>query len=94
MALERVRKAEILAPSFDKLRMRSSDINGLHLMVRLSRFGRLTVRPWAASFFSNLVEIYDSFMLGRRLIYSASAPLPESLIMVRLSTSQYSAWVI
>ena len=27
---------------------------GLDLMVSLSRFGGLTVRPWAASFFSSL----------------------------------------
>ena len=35
--------------------MRWSDFNGLNLMVSLSRFGRLTVRPWAASFVSGLL---------------------------------------
>ncbi len=34
----------------------ASDINGLHVMGSLSRFGWLTVRPWAASFFSNLLD--------------------------------------
>jgi hypothetical protein len=52
---QKLKKAEIQAASFDKLRIRSSDFNGLGLMVRLSRFGGLTVRPWAASLFSNLL---------------------------------------
>jgi hypothetical protein len=46
-------KAEILTQSFDKLRMGSSGIKDLGLMVSLPRFGKLTMRPWAASFFSN-----------------------------------------
>jgi hypothetical protein len=48
------KKARNLASSFDKLGMRLSVFNGLDLMVSLSRFGGLTVRPWAASFFSLL----------------------------------------
>ncbi len=50
-----LKKHEIVASSFDKLRMRVGDFNGLGLMASLSRFGGLTVRPWAASFFSNLL---------------------------------------
>jgi hypothetical protein len=53
---QRLKKAESQAASFDKLRMRSSDFNGLDLMVCLSRFDGLTVRPWAASLFSNLLD--------------------------------------
>jgi hypothetical protein len=34
--------------------MRLRVVSGLALMVSLSRFGGLTVRPWATSFFSNL----------------------------------------
>jgi hypothetical protein len=45
-----LKKHEILASSFDKLRMRLRVISGLALMVSLSRFGGLTVRPWATSF--------------------------------------------
>jgi hypothetical protein len=52
-----LKKQEILAPSFDKLRMRlrqaqmrSRVFNGLALMVSLSRFVGLTVRPWVTSF--------------------------------------------
>jgi hypothetical protein len=41
--------------SFDRLSMRWSDFNGLDLRVSLSRFGALTVRPWATSFFSSLL---------------------------------------
>jgi hypothetical protein len=37
--------------SFDKLRMRLSVFNELSLMVSLSRFGGLTVRPWATALF-------------------------------------------
>src|SRR5271166_807156 len=44
----------ILASSFDRLRMRSRVFNGLILMVSLSRFGGLTVRPWATSLFQYL----------------------------------------
>jgi hypothetical protein len=51
-----LKNAEIPASSFDRLRMRWSDFNGLDLMVSLSRFGGLTVRPWAASFFSSLLR--------------------------------------
>jgi len=51
-----LKKAEIQAPSFDRLRMRASDFNGLDLMVSSSRFGGLTVRPWATSFFRSLLE--------------------------------------
>jgi hypothetical protein len=51
-----LKNAEIRASSFDKLRMSESDFNGLDLMVSLSRFGGLTVRPWAASFFSSLLD--------------------------------------
>jgi hypothetical protein len=47
----RMKKVEIQAASFDKLRMRWSDFNGLDLMVSSSRFGGLTLRPWATSFF-------------------------------------------
>ena len=36
--------------------MRSRVFNGLALMVSLSRFGGLTVSPWATSFFSILLE--------------------------------------
>jgi hypothetical protein len=43
-----LKKAEFQASSFDRLRMRASDFNELILMVSLSRFGGLTVRPWAA----------------------------------------------
>ena len=53
---QRLKKAEGQAASFDKLRTRSSDFNDLGLMVSLSRFGGLTVRPWAASLFSNLLD--------------------------------------
>jgi hypothetical protein len=45
-----LKKQEILAPSFDKLRMRLRVFNGLALMVSLSRFVGLTVRPWVTSF--------------------------------------------
>jgi hypothetical protein len=48
--------------------MRWSDFNGSDLMVSLSRFGGLTVRPWATSFFSivaiakpRLLEIADAY---------------------------------
>ncbi len=51
-----LKKHEIVASSFDKLRMRVSDFNGLDLMVSLSRFGALIVRPWAASFVSGLLK--------------------------------------
>jgi hypothetical protein len=51
-----LKKAEIQTSSFDRLRMRWSDFNGLDLMVSLSRFGGLTVGPWAASFFSGLLS--------------------------------------
>jgi hypothetical protein len=37
--------------------MSESDFNGLDLMVSLSWFGGLTVRPWAASFFSSLLDV-------------------------------------
>jgi hypothetical protein len=37
--------------------MRPSDFNGLNLMVSLSLFGGLTVRPWAAAFFSRLLAL-------------------------------------
>jgi hypothetical protein len=50
-----LKKHEILAPSFDKLRMRLRVINEFILMVSLSRFGGLTVRPWATPFFSRLI---------------------------------------
>jgi hypothetical protein len=50
-----LKKVEFHALSFDRLRRRPSDFNGLDLMVTLSRFGGLTVRPWAASFFSSLL---------------------------------------
>jgi hypothetical protein len=46
-----LKKHEILASSFDKLRMRLRVFNDLDLMVSLSRFGGLTVRPCAASLF-------------------------------------------
>jgi hypothetical protein len=52
-----LKKTEIVAPSFDKLRMRQSDFNGLDLMVGLSRFGGLTVRPRATSFCSILLSV-------------------------------------
>ena len=45
-----LKKAEIQASSFDKLRIRSSGFNDLHLMVSLSK-------PWATSFFSSLLEL-------------------------------------
>jgi hypothetical protein len=38
-SLTRPLKMEFIAPSFDKLRIRSSVCNGLHLMVRLSNDG-------------------------------------------------------
>jgi hypothetical protein len=47
-AKEAAEKNEGLASSFDRLRMRSSAFNELILMVSVSRFGGLTVRPWAA----------------------------------------------
>src|SRR5271165_7412109 len=43
---------------FEVTRMRSRVFNGLALVVSLSRFGGLTVRPWAASFFSRL-SVFD-----------------------------------
>jgi len=46
-----------LASSFDKLRMRSSDFNGLNLMVSLSNPHGELVEPWAASFFSSLLAL-------------------------------------
>jgi hypothetical protein len=57
-----LKKREIWASSFDKLRMRLSVFNELILMVSLSRFGGLTVRPWATSFFSNLLEAAHAFV--------------------------------
>ena len=53
---KRLKKTKSQAASFDKLRMRSSDFNNLDLMVSLSRSGGLTVRPWAASLFSNSLD--------------------------------------
>jgi hypothetical protein len=44
------------ASSFDKLRMTSSVIEAWRLMVSLSWFGELTMRPWATAFFSGLLE--------------------------------------
>jgi hypothetical protein len=43
-----LKKAKIQTSSFDRLRIRLSVFNALILMVSLSRFGGLTVRPWAA----------------------------------------------
>jgi hypothetical protein len=40
-------------------RMRVRDFNGLDFMASLSRFGGLTVRPWAASFFSNRLKAWE-----------------------------------
>jgi len=42
--------------AFGLLTMRVSDFNGLDLMVSLSRFDGLTVRPWAASFFNVMLK--------------------------------------
>jgi hypothetical protein len=55
-----LKNAEIPASSFDRLRMRWSDFNGLDLMVSLSRFDGLTVRPWAV--FSSLLEPVEIFV--------------------------------
>ena len=58
-----LKKAETVASSFDRLRMRLRQaqdedecIQGLRPHGALSRFGGLTVRPWATSFFSILLE--------------------------------------
>jgi hypothetical protein len=55
-------------PSVDRLRMRASDFNGLDLMVTLSRFGGLTVRPWATMFFSILLEQHASIWNADKLL--------------------------
>src|SRR5271165_1018869 len=59
-SLQAAEKLIMLASSFDKLRMRCCNIKRLHLMVSLSNHGPQPygepVEPWAACFFSHLLE--------------------------------------
>ncbi len=74
-----LKKAETEALSFDKLRMRPSDINGLDLMGSLSRFDGLTVRPWAATFFSNLLFGSEGPPRGEERTNNEAAKLSQPL---------------